>query len=107
MSISITQATKAVKAALSAKTLSLFRRMCRESAVVTKIYELPLTPAEVRHLVGLHFRANAGVTEPRIVESLLIKVRAVQGGARLLPFYVSYPLPCGPPHRRSWSWMRP
>jgi hypothetical protein len=71
-------AAGAARTALSSKVIGLFRRICRETPRVVKVYELPLTPAEVRHLVGLHFRGNKSVKDPRVVEMLLTKVWELQ-----------------------------
>jgi NADH dehydrogenase (ubiquinone) 1 alpha subcomplex subunit 6 len=74
MATAISRAAAAAKGALSGQVLGFYRRVCREVPRVVKIYELPLTPAEVRHLVGLHFRGNRAITDPRVVEMLLTKV---------------------------------
>ena len=51
----------------------MYRKMCQDVPTVVSIYDLPLTVAEVRHLVGLHFRRNETVTDPRLIEMLLAK----------------------------------
>lgn len=40
---------------------------------ICALYELPFTPSEVRHLVNVHFKENAGVTDPRVVQMLVAK----------------------------------
>mmetsp|Transcript_87465 Transcript_87465/g.243585 ORF Transcript_87465/g.243585 Transcript_87465/m.243585 type:complete len:132 (+) Transcript_87465:101-496(+) len=55
------------------QAVALFRRICRSVPRICALYELPYTPAEVRHLVALHFKQNAGVRDPRVVQMLAAK----------------------------------
>jgi NADH dehydrogenase (ubiquinone) 1 alpha subcomplex subunit 6 len=73
-SLTVAQKVQAVRGALSGKVVALFRKMCREVPRTVTIYELPFTPSEVRHLVGLQFRNNMHIKDPRVVEMLLTKV---------------------------------
>ena len=81
MSLSVAHALRQAAAAgnkqtsTSKKVVQLYRTICRDVPKVCHIYDLPLTVFEVRHLVGLHFRRNASVTDPRLIEMMLTKVR--------------------------------
>merc|ERR1719223_2150121 len=65
--------SSSTRAELSYQVVSMFRKMCREASAVASLYDLPYTPSEVRHLVGLQFRRNGEVKDPRLVEMLLAK----------------------------------
>ena len=61
------------RAVLSKRVVALYRSICRSVPKVLVMYGLEHTVAESRHMVLLHFRKNAGVTDPRIVELLLAR----------------------------------
>ena len=67
--------TQSARTALSNKVIAMYRQICREVPRIITVYELPLTATEVRHMVGLHFRGNISLKDPRVVEMMLIKVR--------------------------------
>lgn len=73
--MSLTRAAAAADArkAMDKKVVALFRKMCREAPNVRVSYIIDESPALIRKMVGLAFRRNANVTDPRIVSMLLAK----------------------------------
>jgi|APCry1669189665_1035243.scaffolds.fasta_scaffold72504_1 NADH dehydrogenase (ubiquinone) 1 alpha subcomplex subunit 6 len=71
MALSKGAAALDVRKVLSQRVVNLYRRMCRDTPAVIKIYNLEHTPFNVRHMLLLQFRKNSEVTDPRIIELLL------------------------------------
>lgn len=62
-----------VQALMRGKVLDLFRRMCRQVPRMVKLYELPYEATEMRHIIGLLFKKNAHVQDPRLIDMLCAK----------------------------------
>jgi hypothetical protein len=64
-----------VRRALNKRVVSAYRQLCRDAPKVAVIYQLEQTVSEIRHMLLLHFRRNAHVTDPRMIEILLQRCR--------------------------------
>ncbi len=64
-----------VRKAVNTKVVSMYRQLCRDAPRVIVMYNLEFSSAEVRHMLLLHFRKNAHVSDPRLVELLLQRAR--------------------------------
>ena len=69
------RATTDARGVLSRRVVQMYRQMCRDVPKVLVMYGLEQTVAEARHMLLLHFRKNAAVTDPRIVELMLARAQ--------------------------------
>lgn len=53
--------------------MDLFRKVCRSSQHVVDMYELPYTAAEVRQLLLLQFRRSAHITDPEVLDTMIVR----------------------------------
>ena len=67
----------AVKLALSREVVSMYRDICRKVPSLLAMYKIEgYSPSEARHMVLLNqFRSKASVTDPRMIERLLVKAK--------------------------------
>ena len=73
MAITTRTARLDLNRALRGRVVDLYRRICRETPRIVTIYQLPFTPAEVRHIALLKFRKQMDVRDPRVIDMLIVR----------------------------------
>jgi hypothetical protein len=72
---SATKTADELRKSLNKQVVAIYRKFCRDAPRIIIMYNLENTPAEIRHMVMLHFRKNNHVTDPRIVELFLQRAK--------------------------------
>lgn len=73
MAVSTRVAKADLSRQLNRKVVGLYRRMARQVPRMIKLYEIPYAVAEMRHLLNILFKKNAHLTDPRVIEMLVVR----------------------------------